>query len=119
MFQNQFPLNNYNINSGYNQYLNSQTNNLIRVTGIEGAKAYQMNPNSSVALFDNNNDIFYVKTTDGAGFPTIRAFKFESIENNTEKTEFITREEFENLKSEVESYGKQFVQRQSETTKSK
>ena len=47
---------------------------LTRVTGIDGAKAYQMTPNSTVALFDNNEDIMYIKTTDGAGFPTIRTF---------------------------------------------
>ena len=52
--------------------VNSNRGELIRVTGFDGAKAYQMPPNSSVALFDSNEDIFYVKTTDGAGFPTIR-----------------------------------------------
>lgn len=40
---------------------------LIRVTGMEGAKAYQMPPNSVVPLFDADNDIMYVKSTDGAG----------------------------------------------------
>lgn len=51
---------------------------LIRVTGYEGAKAYQMMPNSTVALFDGNDDIMYIKTTDGAGFATIKTFKFEA-----------------------------------------
>ena len=31
--------------------------NLIRVNGIDGAKAYQMPANSTAALFDANNDI--------------------------------------------------------------
>lgn len=39
---------------------------LTRVTGLEGAKAYQMPANSTVALFDNNDDLMYIKTTDGA-----------------------------------------------------
>ena len=56
---------------------------LIRVTGMDGAKAYQMPPNSVVPLFDADNDIMYVKSTDGAGFPTIRAFAFQPIENPT------------------------------------
>ena len=48
----------------YNQFANvyQPTNayaqqNLTRVTGIEGARAYQMLANSTVALFDNNEDI--------------------------------------------------------------
>ena len=56
----------------YNQPMNNQlfpqqiTQNLIRVNGIEGAKAYQMSANSTVALFDTNEDIMYIKSTDGA-----------------------------------------------------
>lgn len=55
---------------------------LIRVTGMEGAKAYRMPPNSVVPLFDADNDIMYVKSTDGAGFPTIRTFAFQPIETS-------------------------------------
>lgn len=70
---------------------------LIKVTGIEGAKAYQMPPNSAVPLFDADNDIMYVKTTDGAGFPTIRAFSFQPIESPVQQDQqYVTRTEFEN-----------------------
>lgn len=86
--------------SGYQQ--------LIKVTGIEGAKAYQMPPNSAVPLFDADNDIMYVKTTDGAGFPTIRAFSFQPIEGpQHDSGEFITRDEFDkaisNLKGMIDN----------------
>lgn len=43
----------------------------VYVTGIDGAKAYQMPPNSEMPLFDDSGDVLYIKTTDGAGFPTI------------------------------------------------
>lgn len=95
-----------------------QQNNLIRVTGIDGAKAYQMSPNSSVALFDSDSDIMYVKTTDGAGFPTIRTFRFEPVEDVPKVQDaYITRDEFDALKQEVEKYGKQFVQKAEKSTK--
>ena len=55
-------------------------NTLIRVTGIEGARAYQMAPNSTVALFDGGEDLMYIKSTDGAGFPTIRKFRFTEVD---------------------------------------
>ena len=89
---------------------------LIRVNGIDGTKAYQMGANSQVALFDANEDIFYVKCTDGAGFPTIRTFRFEEIQpsqigSNIEENDYISREEFEQFKKEMMEYGKQSIQR--------
>lgn len=121
MYQNpylQYPQIQSNQFSGYqsSQYINQ---NLIRVNGIDGAKAYQMNPNSTVALFDSNEDIMYIKSTDGAGFPQIRKFSF--IEMNEIPTkqinndDFISREEFENFKKEVLNNGKQSI-RKSEST---
>lgn len=78
---------------------------LIRVTGIDGAKAYQMGPNSAVPLFDANDDVFFVKSTDGAGFPTIRAFRFTPIESAAvpaaASADFITREEFNKFKEAI------------------
>jgi len=92
---------------------NTQTNGLIRVTGMEGAKAYQMAPNSITALFDSNEDIFYVKSTDGAGFPTIKSYQFTEItkQSNTEQAsgDFVSRQEFEQFKTEVMNNGKQSI----------
>lgn len=119
-----YGVNNFNpyqnpISQNTNNFIQQQPqNNLIRVTGIDGAKAYQMSPNSSVALFDSDSDIMYVKTTDGAGFPTIRTFRFEPIEDMPKVQDaYITRDEFDALKQEVEKYGKQFVQRTEKSTK--
>lgn len=92
---------------------------LIRVTGMDGAKAYQMPPNSVVPLFDADNDIMYVKSTDGAGFPTIRAFAFQPIENPTPQAQqYVTREEFNNTLAQLKEAignGKQPVREQHET----
>lgn len=108
------------------QFYNPQTNNqqffqpepcqnLIRVNGIDGAKAYQMTANSTVALFDSNNDIMYVKSTDGAGFPSIRTFSFVEIKPEDKaqepKQEYISREEFEEFKKELMNNGKQSISR--------
>ena len=120
MFQNPYasliPQNQY-----YNPQMNNQQifpqeqpQNLIRVNGIDGAKAYQMNANSTVALFDSNEDIMYIKNTDGAGFPSIRMFKFEEvneIKNNGEKQDYISRKEFEEFKKELMNNGKQSISR--------
>lgn len=75
---------------------------LIKVTGLEGAKAYQMPPNSMAALFDAGSDVFFFKTTDGAGFPTIKAYAFSPIDmEKSGNTEYVTRREFEELKGMI------------------
>ena len=86
---------------------------LLRVSGINGAKAFQMNPNEVVALFDEGDDILYVKSTDSAGFPTIRRFRFaeeaEAPAPAPPPAEYVTRKEFDELKGMVMAYGKQPV----------
>ena len=108
-------------NPYYNQPINNQPyvpqepqQSLIRVNGIEGAKAYQMSANSTVALFDTNEDIMYVKSTDGAGFPSIGTFSFTEIKENTkatQTTDYISRQEFEDFKKELMNNGKQSISR--------
>lgn len=91
-----------------------QSQNLIRVNGLEGAKAYQMSANSTVALFDANNDLMYVKSTDGAGFPSIRTFTFSELQEEPkaeQNVDYISREEFEEFKKELMNNGKQSIQR--------
>lgn len=136
MYQNpysmgmQYP---YNMQSYNNQNLNSLNNmstqnnlvpqELIRVNGLQGAQTYQMAPNSTVALFDGNSDIMYIKQTDGAGFGNIRKFSFTEILDNQQvsqpSNDFVSREEFENFKKEMMDYGKQLVQQDLDTIKSK
>ena len=85
---------------------------LIKVTGIEGAKAYQMQPNCTTALFDNNNDLFYVKKTDGAGFPTIRTFSFKeenTLNGGMDAAEYVSKEELASFKKELMEYVKQSI----------
>lgn len=98
--------------------------NLIRVTGLDGAKAYQMPPNSVVPLFDANNDIMYIKSTDGAGFPSIRAFSFAPIEAAVQEPnqgDYVQRSEFEELAAQVRGLlgGEQSVRKQPAVTGTK
>ena len=121
MFQNPYASLMPQQNQYYNQQMNNQqiypqiqTQNLIRVNGIEGAKAYQMSANSTVALFDSNEDIMYIKTTDGAGFPSIRTFNFVEITQNEKSScsqDYISRQEFEEFKKELMNNGKQSISR--------
>ena len=79
-------------------------NGLISVTGIEGAKAYQIPPDSKVALFDSNDDVMYVKSTDAGGYPTIRTFRFTPVEAEAAPTpDYVTRDEFRELADRIGS----------------
>lgn len=109
------------LTNNYSMYNQNNVQNLIRVNGIEGAKAYQMYPNSTVALFDNNDDIMYIKTTDGANFPSIRKFAFTEVQDNTpaqKEQDYVTRTEFEQLKEELLN-GKQSISRTKSITTDK
>ena len=85
-----------------------QSRQLEKVNGIESVKQYPMSPNSMVALFDMNDDIFYVKTTDASNYPTIRIFRFyeESQQTSASQTEtpvYVTLDEFNALKEELKN----------------
>lgn len=83
---------------------------LIRVTGVDGAKAYPVVPNSVVPLFDADRDVMYIKSADAGGFPTIRAFTFAPMQEAapTPVADYVTRAEFDELK-EMIANGKQPV----------
>ena len=68
---------------------------IIRVTGMDGAKAYALSPNSRAALFDDTDDVVIIKTTDGAGFPSYRRARLDWIEEAPPQAagDYITREE--------------------------
>ena len=80
-----------------------QNNEIKWVQGIEGAKAYQLPPNSNVQLMDSENDSrFYIKVSDNVGMCTLRIFEYKEItEQNTKHTvdmsEYVKKSELEAL----------------------
>lgn len=75
----------------------------VYVTGLEGAKAYQMPPNSEMPLFNSTGDVMYIKTTDGAGFPTIKICKVKEMQStqDAEATEYVTHDELDRIYSDL------------------
>lgn len=107
------PVNNQSIAQNSTQTpTQTPQDGLVRVTGMQGAKAYQMPANSRMALFDDTDDIVIIKMTDGAGFPSYRRARLEWIEDEPE-SDPVTRAElnakFEELKGLILSNGKQSV----------
>ena len=84
-------------------YMRTQkTTNLIRVNGMESAKAYPANPNSETMLFDENDDVMYFKETDVNGYATIRRFRFtEEFDAPKVDPQYVTLDEFKRFKEEI------------------
>lgn len=90
----------------------SQSNGgIIWVQGETGAKSYLIGgPNQSVLLMDSENDVFYIKSSDGSGMPMpLRIFDYKERTQqpkqlNTEiNNDYITRKEFEKRLSELKN----------------
>lgn len=106
-----FNNNQYNYMPNAQNGVQGQIKSLTRVNGIDGAKAYQVMPRETVALFDGNDDVFYVKSADDGGFPTIKAYRFSEIDLTGAKptNDYVTKSEFEELRNEVKKYAEQSI----------
>ena len=51
-----------------------QQTQVVRVNGENGARTYQIGPNSSALLLDEGGNIVWLVTTDGAGYKTVGAY---------------------------------------------
>lgn len=62
----------YNTYPYMNNYMQKQE--VTRVTGMNGANAYAMPPNSSTLVLDENEPLVYLLMTDGAGYKTVTPY---------------------------------------------
>lgn len=62
---------------GVNPY---QKMEVVRVSGKGGVDAFQMPPNSSVLLLDETAPLVWLKTTDGAGYPSATPYSIAPYE---------------------------------------
>lgn len=103
--QPQIPATNQHINQG-----------LLWVQGEAGAKSYLVAPNSTVLLMDSESSRFYLKSTDGAGMPSLRIFEYSEVLNAPQNAlqgqygnekdldnKYVTRSEYEGLKRQYEA----------------
>lgn len=77
---------------------NVQNNGVIWVNGLEGAKGYIVQPNSTVVLMDSEQNCFYLKSANEVGVPSIRIFEFK------EKTQTTSAQSEVNLDEKLKNY---------------
>lgn len=100
----------------YSSYFNpatgatASTNNIFWVNGIEGAKAWQLNPSSMVILLDSENEgKMYIKVSDNIGISSLRIFNYtEEVDSSTVTTnkdldlsQYVRKDELQNLIKEL------------------
>lgn len=112
-YQPQFyPVNTQMQNAQVSQAMSGSPNNgIIWIQGEAGAKSYLVAPNTTVQLWDSESPTIYLKSADASGMPSIKTLDYTIREKaqateshkNASKVEFVTRDEFEALKSKIEA----------------
>lgn len=94
------------IPSGFQQYVSKNPNPpIVQITlkGKEAAKNYKLPPNSRVAIFDEDEPIFYFKETDDSGNDiAFKTCSYVEVEDPPEP-EYLTVQEF---RSTLEEFAK-------------
>ena len=80
-------------------------NGIIWVQGMAGAKSYLLAPGQTALLMDSENPVFYIKSADQSGMPTLRAFDYKErtteqaapapAQANVDMSKYVTWEELE------------------------
>ena len=96
-------------------------NELTSVKSSEGAMMYPLPPNSvSKPLFLEDENAFFIKTTDGGGAATLKKYTFEEAVIEPESnSDYVTKEYLDSRISQIMEAinGKHIVSKQSETAK--
>lgn len=74
------------------------------VKGQKSAEAYQLAPNTSVVLFDEDLDRFYLKRADASGFASVEAYDFTKAKDEPAPSVYVTKAEFSDFRKSVEDF---------------
>lgn len=107
----------------------ASTNNIVWVQGIEGAKAWQLAPNSMVILLDSEVEgKMYIKVSDNIGMSSLRIFNYvEEVQNTAQNvtvdesldlSQYVKKDELSILLKELMA-NEQFIQSTKSSTEVK
>lgn len=89
---------------------NQGNTGIIWVSGIAGAKAYLVAPNSTVQLWDSEAQTVYLKSADASGMPSIKILDYTIRDEKAAVTplsrpseDYATRQEISDLRAEIEA----------------
>ena len=106
-YNNGFPM---GYQQMYPQYYQAQPvapqqtgNGPIWVQGEAGAKSYLVAPNTTVALWDSENQIIYLKSADASGMPTMKVLDYTIRGGKplNQNVEYATKDDLEKLRAKI------------------
>lgn len=81
---------------------------LIWVQGEAAAKSYLVAPNTTVALWDSENKIIYVKSADASGMPSMKVLEYnlrkpktEAIHLDESSADYATKEDMNSIEQQI------------------
>lgn len=89
-----------------------QNSSIIWVQGEAGAKSYLVAPNTTVQLWDSENQVIYLKSADASGMPSIKTLDYTIREmkqthvpavGNQNFDIYATKEDLDALRAEMRS----------------
>jgi len=87
---------------------------IIWVQGEASAKSYLVAPNSSVVLWDSEEQVIYIKSADASGMPSMKTLDYTIRESTAIVGEippmgdFATKEDISLIKEELEALKEEF-----------
>lgn len=99
---------------GSYQQPQQQTNivSMALVNSEDEARNYPLSPGGSMFLMDSNNCLFYTKSMDFSGITTFKKYEFHEVSDapvaEAANPNYITREEFEVLKAQLNRNNKPY-----------
>lgn len=84
-----------------------QQSSIIWVQGEAGAKSYLVAPNNTVQLWDSENQVIYLKSSDASGMPSMKILDYtirESSQPNQPQVltnDFVTRDELKAFEEKI------------------
>ena len=107
------PYQNYPMQNNAYQQMNTQQqqiqNGIIWVQGEAAAKSYPVAPNSSVALWDSEANVIYIKSADGSGMPSMKIVDYTMRDINARRAEmnpqsdFVTKDDLLPIRKDIDA----------------
>ena len=97
-----YPTNNYQMPQ-FPTYtpMNNNLPEIQYVVSPESADNFNLPPNKTVVLFNQNNDEFYIVSTDASGSKSRNDFTFKA-KAKAKQAEYVTKDEFDAFKTKCE-----------------
>ena len=95
----------------------NQNSSIIWVQGEAGAKSYLVAPNTTVQLWDSEEQIIYLKSADASGMPSIKILDYTIRGGNDNKPKILdddnyaTKSDIEDLQNQLEEIKKSIHRR--------